>query len=222
MAGVGQMMRFHLDDGPLNILCLGAHPDDIEIGCGGTLLELLASRAEVHVDWVVLAVAADRREEAQCAARRFLENARESHLGLHGFEDGFLPHLGREVKRRFEEMKGLADPDLIFTHWRGDAHQDHRLVNELTWNTFRDHLILEYEIPKYDGDLGRPTLYLPLSGKTLEEKISIVVECHRSQAEKDWFEPEVFRSLARLRGMECRAPEGYAEAFHAYKTRLAV
>jgi len=214
------MKRLYLGDGPLNILCLGAHPDDIEIGCGGSLLEMLRRRKEVSVAWVVFSVSDERREEAQCAARRFLERATHTEISFHGFEDGFLPHVAADVKRRFEELKGLPDPDLVFTHWSGDAHQDHRLVSELSWNTFRDHLILEYEIPKYDGDLGRPNLYLPLGNGALDEKISILMECHRSQARKDWFDEDVFRGLARIRGMECRASSGYAEAYHQRKAVL--
>jgi len=216
------MKNLHLDDGPLNILCLGAHPDDIEIGCGGTVLEILRKRKDVSVAWVVFAVSKERREEAECAAKHFLKEAAHTEISLHGFEDGYLPYTGGEVKRRFEELKQLPDPDVIFTHWSEDAHQDHRLVSELSWNTFRNHLILEYEIPKYDGDFGRTNAYVSLPGDVLDEKISIVMECHRTQRDKDWFDEDVFRGLARLRGMECHAPEGFAEAFHQRKAMIGL
>ena len=209
------MMQLRLDEGPLDILCLGAHPDDIEIGCGGSLLEILHRHPGSRVDWVVLAASGERAEEGRCAARRFLEEAADSESIFHDFQDGFLPDSWAQVKRRFEELKQRRRPDVVFTHWSQDAHQDHRLVSELTWNTFRDHLIVEY-----DGDLGRPNLFVPLSGDALRRKISILMECHGSQAGKDWFDEELFRGLARVRGMECRSPEGWAEAFHLRKLTL--
>ncbi len=204
-------------EGPLKILCLGAHPDDIEIGCGATLLRLLQDRPGSVVRWVVFAARGDRAKEAQSGAELFCEGAGKSELVLHDFEDAYLPGAHAEVKRRFEELKEGMDPDLILTHWEGDAHQDHRLLSELAGNTFRDHLVLEYEIPKYDGDLGRPNLYLPVSEAQLARKVEILMEVYASQRSKDWFDAELFSGLARLRGMECRAPERYAEAFYLRK-----
>jgi LmbE family N-acetylglucosaminyl deacetylase len=206
--------------GPLQLLCLGAHPDDIEIGCGGSLLRLLDERPGSELRWVVFTAKGARAAEARRGAERFTAEAAGVEIILHEFEDAFLSGAHAEVKRCFEELKGGPEPDLVFTHWEGDAHQDHRLLSELAGNTFRDHLVLEYEIPKYDGDLGRPNLYLPLSAAQLERKIEGLMEVYSTQRSKDWFDPEVFRGLARLRGMECRAPERYAEAFHLRKAVL--
>jgi LmbE family N-acetylglucosaminyl deacetylase len=215
------MKNLALPEGALHVICVGAHPDDIEIGCGGTLLELLESRAETHLRWVVFTAKGKRREEAEAGARKFGAAAASCDLILHEFEDGFLPYHGEAVKRRFEELKKGPDPDLILTHWGGDFHQDHRLVSELCWNTFRDHLILEFEVPKYDGDFGRPNLYVALSRDRIDSKIAGLWQCFPSQREKDWFDEELFLSLARIRGMECRAPEGCAEAFFVRKATLA-
>jgi len=203
--------------GPLKILCLGAHPDDIEIGCGGSLLRLLEERPGSELHWVVFTAAGERAQEARAGADAFRATAAAGETVLFDFEDAFLPGAHAEVKRRFEELKQGSNPDLIFTHWEGDAHQDHRLLSELAGNTFRDHLVLEYEIPKYDGDLGRPNIFLPLSAAQLDRKIEILMQVYASQRSKDWFDPEIFRGLARLRGMECRAPERYAEAFYLRK-----
>ncbi len=208
-------------DGPLNILCLGAHPDDIEIGCGGSLLRLLNDRPGSELRWVVFTAQGERAGEARTGAEHFAAAAAEREIVLFDFEDAFLPGAHAEVKRRFEELKQGSNPDLVFTHWEGDAHQDHRLLSKLAGNTFRDHLVLEYEIPKYDGDLGRPNLFLPLTAEQLERKIEILMQVYASQRSRDWFDPEVFRGLARLRGMECRAPERYAEAFYLRKGVLA-
>lgn len=202
----------------LTILCLGAHSDDIEIGCGGTVLRLAAQYPGSTFHWVVFSAAGIRETEARQAATLFAGNAlRET--ALKAFRDGFMPFFGAEVKQVFEELKRVS-PDLIFTHNRADAHQDHRLLSELTWNTFRDHLILEYEIPKYDGDLGRPNVFVPLETETYQKKVSYLMEAFPSQRPKDWFEESTFLSLMRLRGMECRAPSGYAEAFYCRKLVL--
>jgi len=196
---------------------LGAHADDIEIGCGGTIFHLLQSCPGTEVDWVVFTSKSEREREARRAAEAFLENASASRVIVHDFEDGFLPYRGEAVKRCFEELKTNCDPDLILTHCEKDRHQDHRLVNELTWNTFRDHAILEYEIPKFDGDLGNPSVFVPLATETLEQKIEVLLDCYQTQLNKHWFHAETFRALSRIRGMECRAPSGYAEAFYSRK-----
>lgn len=206
-------------DEELTVLCLGAHSDDIEIGCGGTILKLKSQFRRLRVQWVVLSAAGTRRDEADKAAELFTSGC-EKKLLLKEFRDGFLPFSGGAVKEFFEELKGQSHPDLIFTHWSGDAHQDHRLVSDLTWNTFRDHLILEYEIPKYDGDMGRPNLFVPLDASLYQQKVDFLFQAFESQRSKRWFERETFLSLMRLRGMECNSPSGYAEAFHARKVVL--
>jgi len=214
------MKRLQIDDLE-RILCLGAHSDDVEIGAGGTVLELLARHPDLHVDWAVFAVAdSARADEARASAARFLEGAASYDLHLFDFRDGFLPAQHTEVKDQFERLKGLIQPDLILTHHHDDAHQDHRLVSELTWNTWRDHVILEYEIVKWDGDLSRPNVYVPISSERQDEKIQILLDVFASQRGKDWFDEETYRSLARLRGVECRSDSRYAEAFHARKLVL--
>jgi LmbE family N-acetylglucosaminyl deacetylase len=204
----------------LTILCVGAHSDDIEIGCGGTLLHLKASFSKLKFHWVVLSGSGQRGQEAAKAAELFT-SGREKHVVLKDYRDGFLPYSGSKVKDFFEEMKSQVDPDLIFTHWHGDAHQDHRLISELTWNTFRNHLILEYEIPKYDGDVGRPNVFVPLEAPLYELKVNYLFEAFVSQREKPWFDRETFLGLMRIRGMESNSASGYAEAFHARKIVVA-
>ncbi|MGQ0702401.1 MAG: PIG-L deacetylase family protein [Gemmatimonadales bacterium] len=202
------------------MLCLGAHPDDIEIGCGGTLLQLLAGPRAVKVHWLVLTGDAVRAREARASARRVLRGAAARHIQIEHFRDGFLPYQGAAVKEVFEGLKTAVAPDLVFTHWRDDAHQDHRVVSELTWNTFRDHYILEYELPKYDGDLGWPNTFVPLSARIRRQKLRLLLAAFPSQRKKRWFSEATFEGLMRLRGIECAAPEGYAEAFHVRKTVL--
>lgn len=201
---------------PLSILCLGAHSDDIEIGCGGTILRLAHQYPNCVFHWVVFSADGVRAAEAQHAAALFAGTKAVRGPLLKSFKDGFLPFVGVEVKAIFEELKVIS-PDIIFTHNRKDAHQDHRLVAELTWNTFRDHLILEYEIPKYDGDLGQPSLFVPLETGLCEKKVRYIMDAFQSQHSKRWFRPDTFLSLMRLRGMECNAPSGYAEAFYCRK-----
>ena len=205
---------------PLTVLCLGAHADDIEIGCGGTMLRLLAERPRVTVHWVVLSGDAKRAREARLSATRLLRRASASRIRIEGFRDGFLPYQGAGVKDVFEHIKSEVEPDLILTHCRHDAHQDHRLVSELTWNTFRDHAILEYEVPKYDGDLGQPNVFVPLDARTRARKIRHVMSAFPTQRDKRWFTPETFNALMRIRGIECASAEGYAEAFYGRKSLL--
>jgi LmbE family N-acetylglucosaminyl deacetylase len=207
---------------PRRILALGCHADDIEIGCGATLLSLVRARDDVEVTWVVLSATGERAEEARRSAGTFLDGARRTEIAVHGFRDGYFPYEGGAVKDVFEQLKGDVDPDLILTHARDDLHQDHRLVCELTWNTFRRHLVLEYEIPKYDGDLGVPNLFVPVSAELAREKTRLLAEAFSSQSEKHWFDQELFLGLMRLRGMEAASPSGYAEAFTCRKLSLAV
>jgi LmbE family N-acetylglucosaminyl deacetylase len=201
---------------PLQILCLGCHSDDIEIGCGGTILRLAEEYPDSEFHWVVFSAIGVRETEARRGAELF-GGSRVKNLLLKVFQDGFMPHVGAEVKTVFEKELKQLRPDLIFTHNGKDAHQDHRLISELTWNTFRDHLILEYEIPKYDGDLGQPSVFVPLETEVGEKKVSSLLITFKSQLIKRWFCQETFFSLMRLRGMECNAPCGYAEAFYCRK-----
>lgn len=202
------------------VLCIGAHCDDIEIGCGGTLLRLLDANPALEVHYLVLCSDALRKREALDAARRLLGDAAEKRVRVHAFRDGFLPWSGGEVKECFEALKRSVTPDLILTHMRGDLHQDHRLASEVTWNTFRDHCILEYEIPKYDGDFGSPNVLIALDEETAERKIDAVMNHFPSQHERAWFDPDLFRAVLRLRGMEANAPERFAEGFYATKVVL--
>ena len=205
---------------PPVVLCVGAHADDVEIGCGGTLQVLLEDVPEAEVHWLVLTGADERAREVEASARLFLGGAGAGRLVLGGLRDGYLPHEAARAKDLFESVKAELRPELVLTHHGDDAHQDHRLASELTWNTWRDAMILEYEVPKWDGDLSRPNLYVPLSAEQLHRKTERLQAVYGSQRSKDWFDDEVFRGLARLRGMECRADSGYAEAFHARKLLL--
>jgi LmbE family N-acetylglucosaminyl deacetylase len=204
----------------VSVLCLGAHSDDIEIGAGATILGWIASGARVDLHWCVLSAMGQRATEAEASAAAFAAGAERSRVELGTFKDGFFPYDGNELKSWMEDLKARTQPDVILTHRRDDAHQDHREVCQLTWNTFRNHLILEYEIPKWDGDLDRPNLYVPVDARTMERKIELLLAHFGTQRSKDWFDAEIFRGLARLRGMECRASEGYAEAFFMRKARL--
>jgi LmbE family N-acetylglucosaminyl deacetylase len=203
-----------------SILCLGAHSDDIEIGCGGTVLKLAESNPGLAVHWVVFSATGERGKEARASADRFLARAGKKTVELHQFRDGFFPSEHSKIKTYFEELKSRVQPDAVFTHTRADLHQDHRAVCELTWNTFRDHLVLEYEVPKWDGDLGAPNVYVPLDERHASEKIAILVECFATQRGKHWFDEETFAGLMRLRAMECNAPSRRAEAFYGRKVVL--
>jgi LmbE family N-acetylglucosaminyl deacetylase len=200
-------------DETMSILCLGAHSDDIEIGAGGTILAWIASGIRLKVHWCVLSAIGPRAAEARASAAAFLAGTASSRIDLAQFKDGFFPYQGGEIKAWLEALPLGVEPDVVLTHGRSDAHQDHREVCQLTWNLFRNHLILEYEIPKWDGDLGQPNLYVPLTASVLERKVELLLEHFATQRSKSWFDAETFRSLARLRGMECRAPERFAEAF---------
>jgi LmbE family N-acetylglucosaminyl deacetylase len=202
------------------ILCIGAHSDDIEIGCGGTILRLAEDYPDCRFYWAVFSAAGLRADEARHAAKLFAGQRIASGPQLYTFKDGFFPYMGAQIKEDFERLKQEVSPDLILTTSRRDSHQDHRLLGELTWNTFRDHLILEYEIPKYDGDLGNPSVFVPLTKEMCDKKVDYLMSAFQSQHSKRWFEPETFRSLMRLRGMECNAPSGYAEAFYGRKIIL--
>ncbi len=204
----------------LRVLCLGAHADDLEIGCGGTMLELVSGGA-AECTWVVWSGTPERAAEARGAAARVMAGAAASRVLVESFGDGFFPAQWADIKARFEALKREVEPDLIFTHHRADRHQDHQVIAELTWNTWRSHLILEYEVPKFEGDLHTPNLYSPLARDTVDRKVSILMDCFASQRGRTWFEAETFRGLMRIRGVECGAPSGYAEGFHAPKLSLA-
>ncbi len=198
-------------------MCIGAHCDDIEIGCGGTVLRLAEQYPTLRVCWVVLSSSAVREAEARRSAERFLEGVRDRTIVVKDFRNGFFPFVGAQIKEYFEQFKQEIDPDLILTHTRHDLHQDHRVVADLTWNTFRNHLILEYEIPKYDGDMGAPNFFVPLAPEVRRRKIATIMECFASQRDKPWFTEDTFNALMRLRGVEANSPSGYAEAFYCRK-----
>jgi LmbE family N-acetylglucosaminyl deacetylase len=204
-----------------HVLAVGAHPDDIEIGCGATLLSLTRSNPGLHVTWLVLAATAERAEEARSSAAAFLAAAASVDLRIHALRDGFLPY-SPDAKEIFEALVADTGPQVVFTHARDDLHQDHRLVCELTWNTFRDHAVLEYEVPKFDGDLGRPNVYVEISEELAREKVDLLHRHFASQAGKHWFDAETFLGLMRLRGMEVRSPGRYAEAFYGRKISFDV
>ena len=204
-------------EGRLKVLCLGAHSDDIEIGCGGTILRMLLEYPKMDFFWVVFSANSQRAEEARRSAARFLKRSERQRIVTKNFRDGFFPYIGGEIKDCFEEIKGMFVPDLVFTHHFMDRHQDHRLICDLTWNTFRNHLILEYEIPKYEGDLGHPNFFVPLSESLCRRKLKLLQDSFPSQHDNHWFTEETFLSILRVRGIESNAPGKYAEAFHCRK-----
>ena len=205
----------------LSVLCLGAHADDIEIGAGGTILGWIAAGIELEIDWCVLSADGQRADEAAASAAAFLAGAAISRVRLATFPDSRFPGNSDAIKDWLLALRREVAPQVILTHQRGDAHQDHREVCQLTWNLFRDHLILEYEVPKWDGDLGQPNLYVSLADDVIERKIQLLMAHFGTQRSKDWFRAETFRALARLRGIECRAPNQWAEAFFGRKVLLA-
>jgi len=202
------------------ILCLGAHCDDIEIGCGGTLLKWLA-RGAWDVTWAVFSASAPRERELRASAGRFLRRANRSRVITYQFRESFFPASYASVKDAFEGLKQLPAPDIIFTHERADLHQDHRLLAELTWNTFRRHLVLEYEIPKYEGGLSTPNVYVALTRAQAAAKIRALLACYASQRARPWFRAETFEALMRLRAVESGSGGGWAEGFHANKVNIA-
>jgi LmbE family N-acetylglucosaminyl deacetylase len=202
------------------ILCLGAHPDDIEIGCGGTILRIIGETSDAEFRWIVLSGNQKRRQEALKSANQFLKEAKTKNVTVEDFRDSYFPFIGAQIKDYFEKLKSEFSPDIIFTHYSHDAHQDHQLVSNLTWNTYRNHLILEYEVPKYDGDFGNPNLYVPITKLQVTQKTNTVCEIFKSQQEKQWFDRETFRSILRLRGAECASPTAFAEGFYCRKLSL--
>ena len=207
-------------DDALEVLCIGAHCDDIEIGCGGTVMRLVEQYPSARFRWVVLSSTEERAAEAQRAAEHFLAGADKQDIRIERFRESYFPFVGADIKDYFEELRTDIAPDLILTHHRHDRHQDHRLVAELTWNTWRNHLILEYEIPKYDGDLGSPNLLVPLDAGTARRKIDGLLEHFPSQRRRAWFDADTFQAVLRLRGMEANAPDRFAEGFYATKVVL--
>jgi LmbE family N-acetylglucosaminyl deacetylase len=205
---------------PRRVLFLGAHSDDIEIGCGGTALRMLSEWKNLEIYWIVFGAQATRADEAVKSAQLLLGERTKKRIVTKGFRDGFFPYIGGEIKDAFEELKRTFDPDIIFTHYRHDLHQDHRLICELTWNTFRNHLILEYEVIKYDGDLGAPNLYVQLDQATCRKKVAHIRKYFKSQGQRAWFTDDTFYSLLRLRGVESQAPSRFAEAFYCRKCVL--
>lgn len=202
----------------LKVLCLGAHADDLEIGCGGTILRWAAEIPNLQVRWVVFSANPVRKIEARRSAKRVLARAGKAQVTVASHRESFFPEQWSTIKRRFEQVAKGFQPDVVFTHYREDRHQDHRVLSDLAWNTFRNHLILEYEIPKYDGDLGRPNTFVSLSAEICATKIQGILKDFKSQRSKHWFSEETFRGLMRLRGMECAST--YAEAFHVRKMVL--
>jgi LmbE family N-acetylglucosaminyl deacetylase len=214
------MLKFEFakeNDRPLKILCLGAHSDDIEIGCGGAILRLVDENPNAKFYWVVFAADEERAAEASRSAKIFLGGAKHKQIVVKRFRDSFFPYIGDEIKEYFESLKREVTPDVIFTHYRMDFHQDHRIISELTWNTYRNHLILEYEIVKYDGDLGSPNFFIQLNKKTCQNKIDYIFQCFETQGKRSWFTEDVFYSIMRIRGVESNAPDKYAEAFYCRK-----
>jgi len=202
------------------VLCLGAHSDDIEIGCGGTLLKLIRENPKLEVRWVVFCGSTARQKEARRSARQFLRGAKQAVIETHSFRESFFPVEWAGIKEAFERIKKEFDPDLVFTHYRDDRHQDHRVLSDLAWNTFRHHLILEYEIIKYDGDVGQPNVFVELDAALARRKVSAILKYFQTQGNKHWFTADTFLSMMRIRGIECASPALYAEAFYGRKITL--
>jgi LmbE family N-acetylglucosaminyl deacetylase len=210
-------LLFETGRAPMRVLCVGAHCDDVEIGCGGTVRALQQRERRTTIDWLVLSGDAERRAETRRAMHRLVRPASRGELLFGDFPDGRFPSAYAPIKDFFESLKRRPSPDLILCHERDDRHQDHRVVNEMIWSTFRDHLVLEYEIPKWDSGLGQPNVYVALTRRDAAAKIDALLDAYRSQASRDWFTRDTFLAMLRLRGLECRSPSGYAEAFHARK-----
>jgi LmbE family N-acetylglucosaminyl deacetylase len=216
------VLKFELSEvpSPCRILAIGCHADDIEIGCGGTILRLIEALPTVEVCWVVLSAHGVRAEEVHASADAFLQGVERRQVIVRDFRDGFLPYSGDQVKQFFEDLKPLITPDLVFTHYRDDLHQDHRVASDLTWNTFRDHLILEYEIPKYDGDLGSPNVFVHLDEALARRKVENLLAFFQTQRDRRWFTEDLFLGILRIRGMESNSPARYAEGFYGRKVVL--
>ncbi len=217
---VDEMIHLVLDkprDLPLNVLCLGSHSDDIEIGCGGTILRLAEEFPNLTLTWVVFSATGERALEAQRSAEEFTSNIRNKKILLYEFQDGYFPSNTALIKDVFEALKNSLSPDVIFSHYRHDLHQDHRQICELAWNTWRNHFILEYEVPKYDGDLGTPNFFVSLERQTCDQKIGLLLRYFQTQGNKHWFTADTFNAMLRIRGIECKSPSGYAEAFYCRK-----
>ena len=212
-----KMLKLDFGDSLQQVLCLGSHSDDIEIGCGGTIFKLIQMYPDVTINWVVFGATGTREQEAIASAESFLSSVRHKNIVVKGFKDGFFPYIGAEIKLYFEQLKHQVNPDLILTHYGRDLHQDHRLISELTKNTFRNHLIWEYEIPKYDGDLGSPNLLVHLDKSICHKKVQHLMNHFQTQNNKQWFTEETFTSILRIRGIESNAPEQYAEGFYCRK-----
>tara|TARA_B100001750_G_scaffold231299_1_gene229329 strand:- start:378 stop:1043 length:666 start_codon:yes stop_codon:yes gene_type:complete len=214
------MINFNFKKNQKNqLLFLGAHPDDIEIGCGGTILSILSDKKTIpnlEVIWVIFSGDKERKKESIISSNEFLKNIKSTVLTF-DFKDSFFPYYGSQIKQAFNQIKQTVNPQIIFTHYKKDLHQDHRLINELTYNTFRKNLILEYEIPKYDGDIGNPNVYLPLSTKKIQKKNKIIINSFKSQIKKHWFNIDTFNAIAQIRGIESKSKSGYAEAFFCRK-----
>lgn len=200
----------------LKILCMGAHPDDIEIGCGGTILRIIDEAPDTQFCWIVFSGDDERRNEASKSAEAFLENVERKEIVINKFRSSYFPFVGAAIKDYFERLKGAFSPDIVFTHCGNDMHQDHVLISNLTWNTFRDNFVLEYEIPKFDGDLATPNLYVHLDESYVTRKIDLILKNFQTQRQKHWFDEETFRSILRLRGIESNSPK-YAEGFYCRK-----
>ena len=203
----------------LRVLCLGAHCDDIEIGCGGTIIRLAEEYEVKQLKWIVFTSSEERADEARRSAESFMKGCKEKEIIIKKFKDGFLPYEAEKIKNLFEELKSF-DPDIIFTHYRNDLHQDHRTICELTWNTFRNHQIFEYEIPKYDGDLSSPNFFVTLKREVAKRKVDIIIKCFQSQAGKQWFDKDTFFAMMRIRGIESASPTKFAEGFYVRKSIL--
>jgi LmbE family N-acetylglucosaminyl deacetylase len=205
-------------DKTFHVLCLGAHCDDVEIGCAATLMKLIKDLPRIKFSWIVFSSTEERAKEATNSAQQLLKGAESSEIEILNHRNGYFPYYGTKIKDSFENLKSRIQPNLIFTHYRNDLHQDHRLIGELTWNTFRDHWILEYEVPKYDGDFGSPNFFVPSHIDKMNKKIDVLLDCFKSQKHRSWFTRSTFESLMRLRGVECNSESGFAEAFYSRKT----
>ena len=215
-------LRFNWPNDTPQILFLGAHSDDIELGCGGTILNICSENKKSEIKWVVFSANKERKEEAINSANKFLSSVENKKIIVYDFKENYFPYNASKIKECFDNLGKILNPDLIFTHYKSDLHQDHRTIFDLTLNTFRNHLILQYEIPKYDGDLGSPNIFCPIDKKVLNTKIKYLNETFQTQKNKPWFSDDTFRALPSLRGIESRSKSGYAEAFYCQKMNFSI